>query len=118
MSREFECKVVNCECDCELRKEKNRVVAGVRVGRDVYQELDLVAAGAGERDGPDLVGLAGGHVKVGLVAGGARRLPRVDECLKKQEGNRESTEIRNLPVAHAASIRTLNPVAAAGSATA
>jgi len=46
-----------------------------------YQQLELLLAGPGELHGPDPVGLADRHGEDGLLAGGARGGPRVQESL-------------------------------------
>ena len=46
-----------------------------------YQQLELLLAGPGELHGPDPVGLADWHGENGLLAGGARGGPRVQESL-------------------------------------
>lgn len=46
-----------------------------------YEELDLLPARSGEGDRPDEVGLGGGDVEEGVVAGGAGGAPGVHQGL-------------------------------------
>lgn len=63
-----------------------------------YEQLDLVAAGAGERERPDLEGPTGGHVEDDVVRGGARGRPRVSERLGGKRPRHEALVVSRIGI--------------------